>query len=227
MTTEDPFSSLRSRAPVLSPRVFEKVRADMRRTPASANSRSRGARLLLSITATFFVLAALSARNVMRGQFQVLGWGFGVSLLVALLLLYPTLPGNRAARPRLALAGRRVLLGVVIGLVVAFFIEHAEGFSSDIASSSAMASASTCALHGLVRGGLGLALLLGIWQRTDPFSPRVTAAILGLAAGLLGVLATTLACPNHEGWHLMLGHALVVALTAGLGFVLGERFLSP
>jgi hypothetical protein len=227
MTTRDPFLSLRDRAPVLSPEVLQKVRADHEAAPPQAKSLSRRARLALTFAATFFVLITLSASSLLHGQFEVLGWGFFVSLLVVGVVLSPAMPGKRPDRPRITLSLRRFLLGLILALLAMFFIESADEFSPGIHAPARMASTVKCAVHGLVRGGLGLGLLLGIWRRTDPFSPRLSAALLGLAAGLLGVLATTLACPNHEGWHLMFGHALVVALTAGLGFLLGERFLSP
>jgi hypothetical protein len=227
MMTQDPFSRLRERPPVLSPKVFERVRADQESLPAKAKSPSRSTRLALSFASTFFVIATLSLRDVLRGKMQVLGWGLIMSLLISVLVLHPTLPGKPAERPRLAQNPRRILLGALLALVAIFFVEYAEAFNSSIQTPPGMASALRCAEHGLIRGGLGLALLVGIWRRTDPFSPRLSAGLLGFAAGLLGVLATTLACRSHEGWHLMIGHALVVALCSGLGFLLGERFLSP
>lgn len=225
MNAPDPFELLRDRAPSLSPRVLENVQKGM--GAHKVQSLSRGMRLVLSGLASLLVLGLLSAPRVAAGQYSLLTLGALLALGAVLTLLVPALPGVRAQDKRLGLVGRRVLLTVALLAVFAFFVFFAEAFAVQIEAVPWLRAVGKCATHGLLRGVLGLALLLAIWRHTDPFTPRLSAGLLGVVSGLLGVFATTMACPNHEGWHLMVGHALIVSLTTSLGVALGKKYLAP
>lgn len=74
----------------------------------------------------------------------------------------------------------------------------------------------------LVSGGIML-----LWRRTDPFSPGLSGALVGLLGGLAGAVGIGFACPSGEGWHLCIGHGLTIAAVGTLGWLLGRRLLAP
>lgn len=84
-----------------------------------------------------------------------------------------------------------------------------------------------CGIHALLFGAVASVVLFVLWRKTDPFSPRLTGALTGLAGGLVGAVALDMTCTRLEAWHLWLGHGItLVALVAG-GWFAGRRFLSP
>jgi hypothetical protein len=84
-----------------------------------------------------------------------------------------------------------------------------------------------CGVHAMIFGALSIVGLFFVWRRTDPFSPRLSGAVAGLAGGLVGAVALDMTCPHLEAWHLWIGHGLtLVALVMG-GWYAGRRWLSP
>lgn len=225
MTPDDPFALLRDRVIEVPPRAFEQARSLVQAESSPARTTSRKTRLAISGFATVLIVALLALPRLLQGGLISLGALIIVSALAIAFFLYPTLPGD-GSNKRLGLKSRRLLLGFGLMLISLLFSVISEGFHPE-ESSLFFKSAASCATHGLGRSVVGLGCLMLIWRGTDPFSPRLSAGHLGLVAGLIGVVATTMACPNHEGWHLLIGHAFVVAATAGLGFALGEKVLSP
>ena len=71
---------------------------------------------------------------------------------------------------------------------------------------------------------LSVAVLL--IQRAEAVEPKWTALLGVLAAGAAGALTSELACPIKAPIHIMLWHVLPVALSAGLGAVVGSLLLA-
>lgn len=63
-------------------------------------------------------------------------------------------------------------------------------------------------------------------QRAEAVEPKWTALLGVLAAGAAGALTSELACPIKAPIHIMLWHVLPVALSAGIGAVVGSLLLS-
>lgn len=226
MSLDDPLEMLARDAPRMRSEVLDRLRTVVREENAPARARSRAWRLVYSGALSLALVALLSAPRILRGHDATLGVLALVSFLSVGLVLYPALPREGRTWLHFGAPGRRRLLGAALALVFVFFSFWAEEFHSP-GHEELGRSSLACAMHGLGRGLLALLPLLLFWRHTDPFVPRTTAALLGFAAGALGVAATTVACPIHEGFHLLLGHALVVSVTAGAGALLGPKILPP
>jgi hypothetical protein len=232
MKPEDPFQLLQDRSPPSASALYERVLGEVATHPEKVRSAPRGIRLLLSVLSTLGVLWTLSMQDWLAGRLELILWGGIMSVLTAGFLLDRTLPGARAeAWPRLGVLGRSVLLGALSVAAYLVFNELATHFTnlsmSDMTGGAWLQRTLACELHGAGRGILGLGLLFLIWRNTDPFTPRLSGGLLGAVAGGLGVFGTTLACGSNEGFHLLIGHALVVSLLIGLGWLFGPRWLAP
>ena len=84
-----------------------------------------------------------------------------------------------------------------------------------------------CGAHALVFGSMAIATLFFMWRRTDPFSPRLSGAVAGLAGGLVGAVALDMTCPHLEAWHLWIGHGLTLLALVFAGWYAGRRWLAP
>jgi hypothetical protein len=84
-----------------------------------------------------------------------------------------------------------------------------------------------CGVHSVLFGAAASAVLFVLWRRSDPFSPRLTGALTGLAGGMVGAVALDMTCPNDEAWHLWLGHGLTLVAFVLAGWIAGRRWISP
>ncbi len=78
------------------------------------------------------------------------------------------------------------------------------------------------AFTGTVPAILAVALI----QRAEAVEPKWTALLGVLAAGAAGALTSELACPIRAPMHIMLWHVLPVALSAGIGAMIGSLLLA-
>ncbi len=78
------------------------------------------------------------------------------------------------------------------------------------------------AFTGTVPAILAVALI----QRAEAVEPKWTALLGVLAAGAAGALTSELACPIRAPIHIMLWHVLPVALSAGIGAMVGSLLLA-
>jgi len=70
-----------------------------------------------------------------------------------------------------------------------------------------------------------LVLAVAVLRRAFPSAAGWRGALVGATAGLLSATAMNVHCPLVDPMHMLLGHALPIALAAGLGAVLAHRFL--
>ncbi len=84
-----------------------------------------------------------------------------------------------------------------------------------------------CGLMSLVVGAMASAGMFYVWRASDPFSPRLSGVVLGLAGGIAGALTAGFVCPGQDAWHVVFGHGLGVVVLAVGGAALGRRVLSP
>lgn len=224
MTTDplDRISELAARVPDPSPRVLEALCLEVRADPQPKRSHTALFRLSLSMAALVFVFCALTFRALPfepKGMaYTALSFGIGWGGLV----LLGALPHGRLWDR----SGRTLLLWTAAGVSLAWLAMQATHFSGHFASIEAAATA-RCALHAFIKGTLCALALLFVWRRTDPFSPGLSGALLGLVGGLGGTLSVGLLCPNEEGFHLTLGHGLAALAVCGIGFFIGRKWLTP
>jgi hypothetical protein len=180
--------------------------------------------LALGVVLVFGVLSHVQRpEGAMRAAlFGAAGWAVVQALVLAAGFLRP--PGRRGvATARLALAvGVPVLFLAYLAFAASEQLPLGEFFSAGHGG-----GALGCGLHALLFGAISGGGTLFLWRRTDPFSPRVSGALAGLAGGLAGAVTIGVTCPSGETWHLWLGHGAAVATLAVAGALLGRRVLSP
>lgn len=220
-----PFSQL-AETPVPGARVLDALRRELAEDAAPKRSKSREWRTLLSGGALFFGLGLSSLRSLRESPSTFFLSAVAFCLTVSGLLLLGVAPGERRL---LGVSNRRAL---VVGVAGALFLALAlQG--DDFLPMSAFLDADhhtrlgACFAHSLLGGTLGSVALLLLWRRTDPFTPGLTGALLGLFGGLVGTLSVGLLCSNHEGFHLTLGHGMGAVLFLGVGLFLGRKWLAP
>ncbi len=84
-----------------------------------------------------------------------------------------------------------------------------------------------CSFRSVVAGLVGLGAMLWVWRGTDPWSPRVSGALMGACAGSIASAGVGIPCPSDQGGHLMLGHWLAVPILAAIGAAISKRVLAP
>jgi len=84
----------------------------------------------------------------------------------------------------------------------------------------------TCVRKVAFVGAVPATLAVILIQRAEAVEPKWTALLGVLAAGAAGALTSELACPIRAPIHIMLWHVLPVALSAGIGAVVGSILLA-
>ncbi len=192
------------------------------------SARRRAALSMLFPTATvglfsWRAIAHHAPEGVVRaGLYGALAWSIVLSLTLLFGLASP--PGRR---PRLAL---RVGVAALIPVVFFVYLEKtASGtvafseFSQGAYAAHAWRCGAICFAVGAIMSG-GVMLL---WRRSDPLTPGISGALLGLVGGMGSALGMGIACPSHEGWHVCVSHGVVVASLVVLGAAAGRRMLAP
>lgn len=125
--------------------------------------------------------------------------------------------------------GTRTALALLppLGFLLVVWLAHDVMPLEALSSAPMEASTAGCLMHGALLAALPLVMLVLAWRRTDPFTPRLTGALIGGWAGLTGAVGLTVACPSTELFHVAVGHGGALVGGALIGLWLGRRFLSP
>jgi hypothetical protein len=193
---------------------------------ASARRRAALSMLVPVITVGVFsylaVLRGTPEGAIRAGLYGALGWSavLGATLLVGL----ASPPGQR---PR---AWVRWAVAAAIPLVFfAYLVQTAWAgvpfgvFAEGGRAEHAVRCGAICFGVGAVMSG-GVMLL---WRGTDPLTPGLSGALLGLVGGMGSALGMGILCPSHERWHLCISHGVVLASLVVLGGAIGRRLLPP
>lgn len=182
-----------------------------------------GLSLLLLGYYTWYGLTDNRPSGVMRtALFGAMGWLGAQAVLVFVTLVRP--PGKRGSRAlRLAMLLAVPLLFVgYLALVSTEAVplgKFAHGYSGGHALGCGVVA---LALGALVAGGAIFA-----WRRTDPYTPGLSGALIGMVAGIASGSGMSVACATGEAFHVCFAHGLVVFALSALGFGLGRRLLAP
>ena len=187
-------------------------------------------RLLLSLVVTAVAILMLGgATHPHHGSDGALsvtllgavGWGL---VLIAVLVIALAVPPGKRTSHRL-----RWLIAALVPLLFLGYLALVSSSQLPLHEflQAHVGGAVGCGAHSLLSGGLAAAGIFLLWRGTDPFTPGLTGALAGLVGGVAGAVAVGLVCPSGEAWHLWVGHGLVVALLASLGWLVGQRWFSP
>jgi len=226
----DPFDGLefkRDEPPcaAVSARIRRACTSDL--TPASSLSARR--RLLLTALAALAGLAALLAAGLWDHRepgggsesvlWAALGWVSVVSVVLGVGVARP--PGKRSAWTT------RLLVATLVPL--SFCVYLALATSETLSLDHALHDRGTmgCGLYTLLTSALVALGIMLPWRRTDPVSPALTGALLGLGGGLVAATAASVVCPCREGWHLGLAHGASLVIVVLIGAWVGRRWLAP
>jgi hypothetical protein len=232
----DPSSDLdalfQSRAPVEPPKaVSDAICRHCTKSLHSGRGASAEKRVLFSLLISGGLTGLLIGIGIVRGSagatlssalYGAAGWAVIQAFVLFFGLARP--PGRKPAR-----AVRLVIAVVVPILFLGYLALTASGrlpfetFSQGATASHAVG----CGLVSLFLGALVSGGVLLLWRGTDPLTPGLSGALVGLVGGLGGAVAIGIACPSHEAWHLGCSHGLGVVALVFLGGAVGRRLLSP
>ncbi|MEZ4220260.1 MAG: NrsF family protein [Polyangiaceae bacterium] len=189
---------------------------------------SARARALLTLVLTLAVVAVFGGlahaerpEGALRAAlFGAAGWAVVLLAVLSVGLLRP--PGRRS-RMRLLLAA--TVPAVFFGYLA--FAASSQLPLGEFFTSGHGGGALGCGLHALLFGAIVGGGTLYLWRGTDPLSPRLSGALVGLVGGLAGAITIGVACPSGETWHLWLGHGAALLTLVACGALFGRRVLSP
>ncbi|HEX5098322.1 MAG TPA: NrsF family protein [Polyangiaceae bacterium] len=198
-------------------------------SPKECTSARRRAALTLLIPV--FTVGAFSLLAMWRGVEEsviragllgALGWSvvLGLTLLVGL----ASPPGRR---PRAAL---RWAIAVAVPAFFFLFLANTAWSLDSFATFTDHAHVQHTLRCGGVCFVVGAAMSSGVmllWRGTDPLTPGLSGALLGLVGGMGSALGMGIFCPSHETWHVCVSHGVVLASLAVLGGAAGRRLLLP
>jgi hypothetical protein len=197
----------------------------------SGRGASAEKRVLLSLLISGTLTGLLIALSVTTGSagaivssalYGAAGWAIIQGLVLVVGLARP--PGRKPAR------ALRLVIAVVVPIVFLGYLATTASarLSFETFSQGATAShAVGCGFVSLFFGALISGGVLLLWRGTDPLTPGISGALVGLVGGLGGAIAMGIACPSHEAWHLGCSHGLGVIALVFLGGAVGRRLLSP
>ena len=194
---------------------------------ASARRRALLSLLVPVITVGVFSWLAVNSPRVpdgavSAGLYGAIGWSavLGATLLVGL----ASPPGRRPrAAVRWAVAVAIPLFFFVYLAATAWAYDPLSVVMHGAKAEHVMRCGAICfAVGALMSGGVML-----LWRGTDPLTPGLSGALLGLVGGMGSALGMGVFCPSHEAWHLCISHGVVLASLALFGAAAGRRLLAP
>ena len=199
----------------------ERIQAAVTRTPASTLSpRTR------AIVAMVVILISVAIGiATMRPDFAALpvaslvGVTLGIGFLAAATLVAALSPGTHGLGAPVTLLV--TLAATTAPLYALMTMMGGLGYAPD---GPATRGCFTLSLVVAITALTGLTFAL---RRSVPAAPVARGALLGACAGAWAGLTIHLHCPCGDSLHILLGHAVPIALSALLGAVISPRFLRP
>lgn len=199
------------------------VRADLK--PVEAVSMNKRALFVLGVGVASASLVVISYGGAGLKGLAKHAVGTVVTAIVALLA---TLAIAGSFTPKLQDKLGRSQRGLLLATLLVAWTVYLASHITDQALGTALAGpAIGCCLRSLLAGSIGCGAFLYIFRRTDPWTPRVSGALLGACAGTIASAGVGIPCPSETGGHLMVGHWLAVPLLALFGALVARRVLEP
>ncbi len=212
--------------------VGDAIRCTCTKELAPKAPHSATKRVMISIAASGSIFVLLLAVGWMRhppkdavylALLGALAWGIAQALLLFLAVGKP--PGQRFSKSLRWAALLAVPMVYVLHLL--FSSGSVLSFHDFLVVPRSVHSTVVCGVHSILFGAAASIVLFVLWRRTDPFCPKLTGALTGLAGGMVGAVALDMTCANDEGWHLWLGHGLTLIVFVFGGWFAGRRWIAP
>ena len=212
MTDErDSFPELEFDGPAPDTRnaIREAVAADL----VAVVPRSMGTRLWHGLAAATIV-AALTIASYGPTAF---GKAFSrptLALVGILIAAGSVMLASSAFFPKLKDVGRDTRVLVVVGAIAAYSLYWLSTITDPAWATALGAMAGGCAMRSLGAGVAAGAAFMWVWRKADPWTPRVSGALIGACAGVLASTCVGLVCAGGHGGHVLVGHWLSVPILA-------------
>jgi hypothetical protein len=230
---DDPLSELEWRLPEAPcQRVANAIRSECTAGLCKKKGASRTRRTSASIALFAGVIVVLAFLGITRdgsisdpvraALYGAAGWGAVLSAILFSSVARP--PGRRLG------AGYRLFLAIAVPIVFLGYLALTATGRLPFSAFSVGEYADHALRCGLLCMFLGAAISGGIfflWRGTDPATPGLSGALVGLVGGMGSALALGIACPSHEAFHLWFSHGIVVVAMVLLGGLVGRRLFAP
>jgi hypothetical protein len=135
-----------------------------------------------------------------------------------------TPPGRRCSKKiRLVLAVLTPILFLTyVGFAAPSWIPFHQAMSDRLGAHVVSCGIVGMLFSALITGGVFL-----LWRGTDPLTPGLTGALVGLVGSVAGGMAIGIGCVNQEGWHACFSHGGGALAFTALGWAAGRRLLAP
>lgn len=199
----------------------ERVRASIEQTrPSGMSMRARTATSLVVVLALIAGgLAVIRPDLAQLPRVPLLAVTAGVGALGLSTLLVALSPGRRGL-------GASVTLLVVLATLTAPLYAVVTLLAA-LGTSPNIPAVPGCFSMSLGFAAVALAGLTWALRRSVPAAPIARGALLGANAGAWAGLIIHLHCPCGDRLHILVGHAVPIAIFAVVGAVLTPRFLRP
>jgi hypothetical protein len=233
MTQKDPLAELPWPAATVAPsdECARAIRGACTRDLCPARRMSTAARagvtLALSVLLLGFYTWFAATNQRLTGVASTMlygatGWLGAQAVLVFLTLVRP--PGKRGP----ALLRIALLAGIPLVFMAYLAFTSTERFGlAQFTQAYPAGHAIGCGLLALAFGAIVAGGAMVAWRKTDPHSPGLSGAAIGMVGGLASGAGINVACPSHEALHVCFAHGLIVFVLAIAGFGVGRRLLSP
>lgn len=227
----DPLAELWRKPEAPRSEVSACIREQCTRRLKAQRGMSTRTRLLASLALSvglFCVLAWLTrGRTRIDGSFRsalfgAAGWGLVQTAILWVGLATP--PGRRCSKNvRLVLA---VLTPILFLTYVGFAAPAWLPLHQAVQGHSGVHVVS-CGIVGMLFSALITGGVFLLWRGTDPLTPGLTGALVGLVGSVAGGMAIGIGCANQEGWHACFSHGFGALAFTALGWAAGRRLLAP
>ena len=211
----------------VSAAIHQHCTCDLAKRRGMSGPQRLAASLVLSF-GVFSLLAWLTRGHArIEGTFRsaligAAGWGIIQAAVLWMGLARP--PGRRAS------ARARLVLAVVVPVFFLAYLAHAAPewvTFGEFSHGTRAAHAVGCSFVGMLFSAVVSGGVLLLWRGTDPLTPGLTGALVGLVGGIAGALTIGVACSSQEGWHACFSHGVGVLAFVAFGWAAGRRLLPP
>jgi len=225
MTKTHSFSTTNDLSEGPSAATRDAIRAVIAAELAPVRSRSLGERALLVGTAALVAVVLVAPSPAVRGLKPAYGGALlvGVLAVVAATASIVTSFAPFGGR-RLGARSKVVLAATILAGWLVYVVSIAHGATvAGVVETTAIG----CGVRSFIAGLLLGAVAFQVFRHADPWAPRQSGALIGMAAGCVTAAGVGVGCASCDLGHLLVGHALGLPVLALIGALAARRRLEP